>query len=141
MSCILSIVGKELDVDGFIQKSGLEPYKTFYKGEPRLRTKPDGEKRAFSGLSIETSNADFNQLDVQISDTIAFLKANKEKLQHIVTTKEVDHATLDFGIELRIDYDRVVYQFDRFPAELLRLAGGLGIDLEISLYPASSEEE
>lgn len=53
MSCILSIVGEDLDVDGFIQKSNLEPYKKFYKGDPRIKSKPDGKKHSFSGLSIK----------------------------------------------------------------------------------------
>ena len=135
MSCILTIRGKNLDVEDFIQKSGLEPYKKFFKGEPRIRTKPAGKKHPFSGLSIQASDAEFNQLDKQIEDTIHFLRSNKEKLQYITSTKEVDFATLDFAIEIRIDMERVVYQFEHFPSELLKLAGSLGIGLDISLYP------
>jgi Domain of unknown function (DUF4279) len=140
MSCILTIKGENLDVEGFIRQTGLQPYKKFLKGDPKTRSKPEGKKFSFSGLSLEASSADFNQLDKQIQDTIEFLRSNKEKLCHIAVTKEVDFATLDFGIELRIDFERVVYQFEHFPAELLRLAGELGISLDISLYPPPGED-
>src|SRR5579863_5284164 len=141
MACILTIRGGNLNVEEFIQKTGLQPYKKFDKGEPRIRTKPEGKKHPLSGLSLEASSADFNQLDKQIEDTMEFLRANKEKLRHISATKEVDFATLDFGIELRIDFKRVAYQFEHFPSELLRLAGELGIGLDISLYPPTTEDD
>lgn len=141
MSCILSIIGENLDVDAFVLKSSLAPYKRFYKGEPRIGTKPEGKKHTLSGLAIQTSSADFHELSVQIKDTITFLQSNKLKLQHIRATKEVQHATLDFAIELRIDHKKVVFQFERFPADLLLLAGELGIDLEVSIYPTSSTED
>lgn len=141
MSCILTIRGEHLNIEDFIQTTGLKPYKKFFKGEPRIRTNPEGKKHPFSGLSIKVSDADFNQLDKQIEDTIQFLRSNKEKLQYISTTKEVDFATLDFAIEIRIDLERVVYQFEHFPSELLKLAGNLGIGLDISLYPPPSEDE
>jgi len=139
MACILTISGENLDVEEFIQKTGLQPYKKFIKGEPTIRTKPEGKKHPFSGLSLEASGADFNQLEKQIEDAIKFLKLNKGKLRQISATKEVDFATLDFGIELRIDFESVVYQFEHFPSELLKLAGELEIGLDISLYPSPSE--
>lgn len=107
MSCILTIRGQNLDVNTFIQQSKLEPYKTFHRGEPRLRTKPDGEKHQFSGLSICTSTADFDKLQEQIQDTITFLRANKEKLRLISEANEVEYAVIDFGVELQIDKSRV----------------------------------
>ena len=139
MACILTIRGGNLNVEEFIQKTGLQPYKKFDKGEPRIKSKPESKKHPSSGLCIEASGADFNQLDKQIKDTIEFLRANK--VRHISVTKEVDFATLDFGIELRIDFERVAYQFEHFPSELLRLAGDLGIGLDISLYPPPTEDD
>jgi len=52
MSCILTIAGKNLDVDTFIFKSKLKPYKISYKGQPKFKTKPDSEKLSRSLLSI-----------------------------------------------------------------------------------------
>jgi hypothetical protein len=115
MSCILTITGKDLDVDAFIAKSKLRPYRKSYKGEPRLKTKSDGEKLSYSLLAIETSKADFNDLNKQIKDTIRYLERNMRKLAYISITKEVEHAVLDFGIDLRIDRKNVLIQSDKFP--------------------------
>ncbi|MEO7922288.1 MAG: hypothetical protein ABIR30_01285 [Chitinophagaceae bacterium] len=126
-------------MDEFITKSKLRFYRKSYKGEPRFKTKPDGDKLTFSLISIQTSKADFNNLSKQIADTIRFLKRNKDKLGHIALTKEIDHAVLDFGIDLRIDRKKVLYQSDIFPNNLLKLAGDIGLDIELSIYPVDMQ--
>jgi hypothetical protein len=60
MSCILTISGRNFDVDEFIDKTKLAPYKKSHKGQPKFKTKPNGEKLTHSSLSIETSKADFD---------------------------------------------------------------------------------
>ena len=135
MSCILTISGKNFDVDSFIKKSKLKPYKISYRGQPKLKSKPKGDKLSFSLLSIEASKADFSDFKKQVSDTIRYLKRNRGRLAHVNVTKGIDHAVLDFGIDLRIDRENVLYQSDKFPSHLLKLAGELGFDIEISIYP------
>jgi hypothetical protein len=135
MSCILTISGRNFDVDCFVDKSKLRPYRKSYKGQPRLKTKPDGEKLSRSSISIQTSKAGFDNLKKQIADTIRYLKRNKDKLAHIGSTKGIEYAVLDFGIDLRIDRKQVLTQSDTFPNELLKLAGDLGLDIELSIYP------
>ena len=54
--------------------------------------------------------------------------------------KEVDLALLDFGINLRIDNEKVHLQSDRFPSELLKLAGEIGLDIELSIYPIDMQD-
>lgn len=139
MSCILTISGRNLNVDAFTDTTKLRPYRKSYKGQPKFNTKPDGEKLSHSSLSIETSKADFDNLRKQIADTIRFLKRNKDKLTHIASTKGVDHAVLDFGIDLRIDKKMILTQSETFPSELLKLAGDLGLDIELSIYPVDLE--
>jgi hypothetical protein len=134
MSCILRIGGKDLDIDTFIEKSKLSPYKKRYKGQPRRDSKPGGEKLADSYILIEVSNADFSEFQDQIIDSIQFLKSNKQKLLLIAVTKEIEYAVLDFGIENKIDNIEVHIQSQSFPAELLKLSGELGIDIELSIY-------
>ncbi len=90
-------------------------------------------------LSIETSKADFDNLNKQIADTIRYLKRNKDKLAYVASTKGIDHAILNFGINLRIDKKKVLYQSDKFPSELLKLAGDLGLDIELSIYPVDMQ--
>ena len=135
MSCILTISGRNFDVDSFVDTGKLRPYRKSYKGQPRLKTKPDGEKLTRSSISIQTSKADFDNLKKQIADTIRYLKRNKEKLAHISSTKGIEYAVLDFGIDLRIDRKEVLTQSDTFPNQLLKLAGDLGLDIKLSIYP------
>ena len=139
MSCILTISGRNFDVDAFIDTTKLRPYKKNYKGQPKFKTKPDGEKLIRSSLSIETSKADFDNLKKQIADTIRFLKRNQDKLSHISSTKGIEFAVLDFGIDLRIDRRKVLTQSDTFPSELLKFAGDLGLDIELSIYPVDMQ--
>ena len=140
MSCILTIRGKNLDIDALLSKSKLKPYRKSYKGQPRMKSKPEGEKLSFSSFSIEMSKAGFDNLKKQIADTVRYLKRNKDKLACIATTKEIQHACLDFGIDLRIDGKKILIQSDYFPSELLKLAGELGLGIELSLYPVDLEE-
>jgi len=139
MSCILTISGRNFNVDAFVEASKLNPYKKSYEGQPKFKTKPDGEKLSRSLIAIETSKADFDNLNKQIADTIRYLKRNKNKLAHLSSTKGIDHAILDFGIDLRIDKKKVLYQSDKFPNELLKLAGDLGLDIELSIYPVDMQ--
>lgn len=135
MSCVLTIAGLNLDIDDFVYKTKLRPHKKSYKGLPRFATQPDGDKLSQSRISIITSRAGFNDLTKQIADTIRYVKRNRSKLSHISSTKGIDYAVLNFGIDLRIDRKNVLTQSDTFPAALLKLAGDLNLDIELSIYP------
>jgi hypothetical protein len=113
MPCNLVILGENLDIDTFLSKSKLRGFTKIYKGEPRFKSKPDGRKVEHSRIAIQTSDADFDELDRQIKETIRYLKRNKDKLSHIKQVKEIDLALLDFGINLRIDKKKVLLQSDR----------------------------
>lgn len=104
-----------------------------------FKSKPEGRKVEHSSLSIQTSKADWDELDKQINDTIRYLKRHKDKLSYIKEVKEVDFALLDFGINLRIDGKKVIAQSDTFPNALLKLAGEIGLDIELSIYPIDME--
>jgi hypothetical protein len=135
MSCILTIGGRNFNVDEFIEKTKLRPYKITYKGQPRIKTKPDGEKLKHSSLSIATSKAGFDDLAKQIADSIRFLKRHQEKLTLLSSTKGIEYAVLNFGINLRIDKANILIQSDKFPHQLLKLAGNIGLDIELTIYP------
>jgi hypothetical protein len=140
MPCNLIILGKDLDIDAFLAKSKLRGFSKIYKGEPMFKSKPEGRKVEHSRVAIETSKADFNNLEKQIKDTIKYLKRHKDKLKIIKQTKETDLALLDFGINLRIDKKKILLQSDRFPNELLKLAGDIGLDIELSIYPIELQD-
>jgi hypothetical protein len=131
MSCILRISGEGFDVDDFILQSKISPYTKFYKGSPRVESKPDGEKIKSSGCNLEISHADFDEFKQQVQDAIDYLNNHHQELQYINVTPEIQYAVLDFGVEY--DPDKFT-QTQYLPTELLKLSADLGISIEISIY-------
>jgi len=131
MSCTLSIIGEHLDIDAFEKRCGLTFEKKTYKGTPRYKTKPDSEPIPYSILSTCISDADFNSLNEQIEDVISYLQKHHHKLIHILAEKDIQYASLNFGI----NFDPGKWTFSTYlPANLVALAGNLGLGIEISNY-------
>ena len=130
MSCMLAITGYKLNIDKLLRFK-LVPDTTWVKGEARISSRPNGKKRLTSGAKYLVSDAGFDNFKKQKSDTIKFLKHNKNIITKIMKMKKVDGGTLDFGIEMR----DVAAQYDSFCPELIKLAGELGLGIELSQYP------
>lgn len=132
MSCILRIIGKELEPDQFVAElKNLRPHKISYKGQPKFKTKPDGKKLDHSSVSFVVSDAAFEDFRQQIIDATDFLKRYKDDLKTIAITPGIEYATLDFGVSLATDkFTMMGY----FVPDMLRLMSDLGIGLEVSLY-------
>jgi hypothetical protein len=136
MSAVLRAYGEAFDVDRFLAESQLRIITVKRRGEPvHPRTQPDGRRRTRSGVHISASEADFDQFELQIQDAIKFLKENETALRHLCGFPSVD-VTLNFGISRR----DVICQVDNFPAELVRLAGALGMSIELTQYPTGLPE-
>jgi hypothetical protein len=130
MSAILRASGSEFDVDAFVAGSSLEVVTVYRRGEA-ARTAPNGRKLDRSGLNVEVSDAGFNDFDEQLRDAVEFLTRHEAEVRRLVAFPGVEGVVLDFGVAWR----DVAAQFERFPAELVRLAGACGIALELSHYP------
>ena len=138
--CVLRVSGKHLDVDAQLAASGLTPDRVFRAGEPRRSSRHGGERNEESGFTVEVSRASWSGLEGQASDAIAFLKRHGDALSILRAAPGVEDIRLDFPIDLRIDRETVMAQFDYFPPELVSLAGALGLGLELSIYPVDFEE-
>lgn len=136
MSCMFRVAGVKLDIDRLLASIPLRPTMSYRKGEPRLKARPRGEKKRKSGAAFAVSTAEFAQFEKHKEDAVAFLKAKRTVIQKIMKWPGVDAGELDFGIHRR----DVVVQCDCFSAELLKLAGGLGLDIKLSCYPPPEEE-
>ena len=136
MGCVLRAFGSTFDPDAFLKGSTLLPSKVWRKGEARGRS--GGDVRRSSGVNVAVSDADMTDLRQQARDAISFLQSNKGDLARLVSFPGVEGVGLDFGIAWRQD---VVTQTDSLPPELVRLAGELGLGVEISHYPISDEAE
>lgn len=131
------ICGTNLDIDALLADTSLVPEMSYRRGEPKLKTKPDGKKNERSGAAFLVSMADFDDFDTQKNGALIFLKVNRSAVQKIMAWPGVESGGLDFGIWRR----DVAVQCDHFPAALLKAAGELGLDIELSQYPKEDEEE
>ena len=131
MGCILRASGRHFNVDRYLSKSPFTDYHVYRRGEPRFTTKPRGEKNGTTGINIAISHRSFNNLNRQIKAAISFLKKNRTEIKRLVRFTGLDGPpVLDFGINKR----GFPGQFDRFSAELVSLAGRLGLAIELSQY-------
>lgn len=140
MGAILLIQGKDLDPDLFNLGWDLIPAKIHRKGELVRKTKHEGEKRNASTIIYDLSNADYSDLTAQIKETTAFLKDNKHYLEKLEMDKTIDSLAIDFSFNSRIDGLKIEVQHDNFPAEFIRIAGHLNIELRLTQWAYDSTE-
>jgi hypothetical protein len=135
VSAVLRAAGPEFDVDAFLAGCTMPVCHVYRRGEPLDPAHPGGRLNRLSGVSVEVSDAGFDEFAEQVADAVAFLWAEAGQVRRLVGWPGVEGVTLDFGLAWR----DVVAQTDHFPAELVRLTGEMGLALELSHYPVSAE--
>jgi hypothetical protein len=131
MSCTLTVVGAGLDIDEFVENTGIEGFTKKYKGD---LVSPSRNKRLeYSFASIITSRVNFDNLKLQIEETEDFLVKHKNNLKCIATTRGIDFATIDFGANSDLGHENKA-QYFFFPPSLLLVCAELKLGLELSLY-------
>lgn len=134
MSCYLRVCGDAFDVVEYLKASDFEDVHHYFKGQSKTpKSNPKMNIHRTSGVTITASDAEQSDFAAQISESIQFLKAKKKEIERLLRFPGIESARLDYGIERK----DVFGQFDYFPPELLRLAGQLGIGIELSQYPAT----
>ncbi|GFE58738.1 DUF4279 domain-containing protein [Geobacter sp. AOG1] len=136
MACVFRVFGDNLEIDALLEKLNMEPYRLWRKGEPRNWRFPEGKKSECSGACFTASDAEMWEFPIQVEETTEFLKMHEKDIKTIVAFPNAE-AALDFGIELKRDF----LNCDYLPPELLRLAGNLGIGIELSHYAPTEEED
>lgn len=137
MSAVLRAYGEAFDVDAFLAGCTLPVCAVKRRGEPVCpASQPNGRRHEQSGVHVPVSEADFGEFPRQVADAMAFLRAEAEQIRRLCEWPGVEGATLDFGVERR----EVTVQCDHLPAELVRLAGSLGLAIELSQYPVDGED-
>lgn len=139
--CVLRAFGTNFDVEAFLSASTIKSCAIHRKGEPRLKAKPQGEKREGSGFNAEVSSRGFERLSGQVADALEFLKTHAGELRRLRTFPGVERVTLDFPIEQRVGIGEVVVQGEHLPASLLLAAGSLAFDIDITIYPSPDSAE
>lgn len=139
MSCVLSILGDDFDIDAFLLKSQLAVDIKKYKGEPFFKkTQPDGRKMTFSRIGVTVSDASFNDFDGQVADVMKYFRANQDKLSHILNDSSIEKAYIDFG--LNYNYNLMCNSIT-FPRELLEIVSKVGVTIAVSYYEGIDDEE
>ncbi len=135
MPTVLRAYGAEFDADAFVAGCNLPVCAVKRRGEPVFpASQPDGRRHEWSGVHVPTSDADFSEFQRQIEESVAFLRDHEAEIRRLCEFPGVEGVTLDFGINRR---DDVWVQCDRLSAALVRLAGSLGLEIEVSHYPAA----
>lgn len=131
MSCVLRILGEDFDVDTFVEKTQINGFNKRYKGD--LMGRSANRKAKYSAANITISSADFDDFNLQIEDATRFLIEYKDNLKMIASTKGIEYAIIDFGVDSMIDENRLTQNF-YFPKDLIRLCAELDISIELSIY-------
>jgi hypothetical protein len=132
MSCVLKVAGREFDVDAYMKRGALVPSGVYRRGEARFPTLPRARPNSQSGFNVVVSKKPFSDFEGQVRDAVTFLGKQRRAILALRRRAGVEGATLAFGVERRGD---AAVQFQVFPEDLVRLAGQLGVALELSFYP------
>jgi hypothetical protein len=131
MSAVLRAHGASFDVDQYLLKCTFPVCAVYHKGERKAR-----KESKQNGFNADMSNAGFDPLAKQVKDVIAFVRKHRKELRRLLRCPGVK-VSIDFGVAWR----DVIVQSDYLPSELVRLAGELGLAIQVSHYPISDKEE
>ena len=73
MAYIFHLSGQDFNVEALVQLSPVEPCAVFRRGEP-VSKRPNSRRAQISGINLEVSDADFDDLEQQQADAITFLR-------------------------------------------------------------------
>jgi len=129
---MLRVSGEAFDVDTFLGRfSTLRPDRVWHRGEARL----GGRVSKGSGFSLVLAETeDTTSAATRVG---AFLSERGELFVELA--KCGASSTVDFSLEVGAP-ERFTESI-RFPPDLLALLGRLGLELEVTGYPVSDEEE
>ena len=101
------------------------------KGETRYAGSSKVNER-FS-ISFNVSTKEWDDFKGQVEDAISFLRQWEFEISQFALQYPPDLFYLDFPLYSRLD-DEIICQGDYLPAELISLAGKVGLGVEMSIY-------
>ena len=130
MSCVLHFFGDAADVAELERLCPTDPCNVFRKGESKSN-RPNARMARTSDVSIVASDAEFEQLELQKAEALAFMRRHHSELQAMRSVQGVEVASIDFAITMR----NVFVQGDSFEPDLLAEIASLKMRLVLSQYP------
>jgi hypothetical protein len=104
--------------------------------EIEYRTRKDGRRY----FIIDVTDRSFTDFDGQVSDTMAFLNANEQRLVKLKSQIPNLAWDIDFGYNTKVETGELAVEGLLFPVDLLALCAGLKIALLVSLYNVNQFE-
>jgi len=130
LGCYFTASGQTFDVDSFLKRTTLDASAVCYRGQP-LKV-PKGKLQKVSGFSVTINDTRmFGDLSPQIPKALRFLRKHRRELLRLSRFPGVSDLRLVFPW----CRPEGTYGVERFPAELLELAGSRRIGIELSFYP------
>jgi hypothetical protein len=133
MSCILHVIGSELNIEDCLANIPLPLDRKYLKGEPKGRNSTILYKS--NGFTLLASEHD--EIASQISETETFLKNHYPHLKTITARPDVETTVLNFAWFFPEGKNVSIVEHRHFPPELLRLCGELNIGIEVSVYASA----
>lgn len=130
MGCVLHFFGDTADVAELERLCPTEPCNVFRKGQAKS-SRPNARLARTSGISVVASDAEFELLEQQQVDALAFLRRHHVALHAMRSVQGVETASIDFGSTMR----NVYVQGDSFEPDLLAEIANLRMRLVLSQYP------
>ena len=136
MSCVIHFVGDDARIEELATLVPVADFEVFRKGEARSN-RPSAIKHRTSGIRFRASDADFDDLELQQAQTLAFLQSHSQALAAMRQVTGVERAGADFGISML----NVIVQSDTFRVGLLLQLARLGLTLTLSQYPTEGRNK
>ncbi len=138
--CVLRVESKTTSFTEFLKKTDLAVYRSHSKGD-RMNF---GKRLPYEdyGFSCKVSKKDWDDFEGQTDDALAYLKKHYNDLSTLIQTHSVDDIRFDIPYWGPRPWNGVTLMVSSryLPPELLKLAGELGIGIELSLYPRETWE-
>ena len=133
MACMLRASGRGIDVDEYLRRSSLQASEVFHRGDVQHPTWPKARK---SGCDFVVSGCKRTDLAGQVREASKWLRRKRRSVGVLRRFRGVENLVLDFGVEWHSD---AAAQWMRLSEDLVGLAGGLGLALEMTMYPAAAK--
>ncbi|MEM7478287.1 MAG: hypothetical protein AAF483_25140 [Planctomycetota bacterium] len=96
--CYLRVAGTDFDPDSYLAAKSLNAFSIWHAGQPLAMVGPRAaHTHEWSGFTFKVSERD-GQLDLQVSDAVAFLKLHHDDLLPLCEDSSVEDRRLDFGM-------------------------------------------
>ncbi|MEY4483667.1 MAG: hypothetical protein RL693_1119 [Verrucomicrobiota bacterium] len=129
--CVLKIYSQTTSFKDNAALKRLPVYSIHEKGD--VRRKRTGELHDKYRVSLDVSDAEWDELSLQTADAVEFLSTNRKALSDLLRCSDDTEAFLDFPLWSRLSGE-IVNQNDHIPKKLIALAGELGLGIEMSIY-------